>query len=126
MRQSFTVDATHFASRNPLATNIRLDRGDVVTITADGTLTMTPWGAGATSTPDGAPNYGWFIPNQIASGTLVGKVGSESFRKIGSKTTFNVERSGVLHLGIGMQNDYTENQFPGTYNVKIRVQRKQQ
>jgi hypothetical protein len=126
LRQTFGVDATHFASRNPLSTNIRVERGDVVTIAAEGTLNMTPWGAGAISTPDGAPNYGWYIPNQIASGTLVGKVGNESFRKFGSKTTFTVERGGVLHLGIGMQNDYTENQFPGTYNVKVRVQRKQE
>jgi hypothetical protein len=126
LRQTFGVDATHFASRNPMSTNIRLERGDVVTIAAEGTLNMTPWGAGAISTPDGAPNYGWYIPNQIASGTLVGRIGNEGFRKLGSKTTFTVERGGVLHLGIGMQNDYTENQFPGTYNVKVRVQRKQE
>jgi hypothetical protein len=124
VRQSFSVDATHLAMRSTLNTNIRLERGDVVTVTADGTITMTPWGTGALSTPDGAPNYGWFIPGQIASGTLVGKVGNESFMKLGSKTTFTAERSGVLQLGIGMQADYAENQFPGKYSVKVRVQRK--
>ncbi len=124
-RQNFSVDGTNLASRSLLNTNLRIERGDIVTVTADGTLTMTPWGNGSISTPDGGQNFGWFLPNQIASGTLVGKVGTDQFIKLGSKSTFTAERSGTLQLGIGMQQDYQENQFPGKYNVKIRVQRKQ-
>ena len=124
-RQSFSVDASHFALKNVLNTGIRVERGDVVTVTADGTLTMTPWGNQAITTPEGAQNYGWFIPGQIASGALVGKIGNDSFRKLGTRSTFTAERSGVLQLAIGMQADYSENQFPGKYTVKVRVQRKQ-
>jgi hypothetical protein len=124
VRQNFSVDATHLATRNALSTNIRVERGDIVTVTADGTLTMTPWGNAAITTPDGAQNYGWYIPGQIASGTLVGKIGNDNYMKLGSKSTFTAQRSGVLQLAIGMQADYSENQFPGKYNVKVRVQRK--
>jgi hypothetical protein len=124
LRQTFSVDASHFALRNSLSTGIRVERGDVVSVTADGTITMTPWGNAAIATPEGAQNYGWFIPGQIASGALVGKIGNDSFRKLGSRSTFTAERSGVLQLAIGMQADYTENQFPGKYTVKVRVQRK--
>jgi len=124
VRQTFSVDASYLAMRNTLNTNLRVERGDIVSVTADGTITMTPWGAAAVTTPDGAQNYGWFIPGSIASGTLVGKIGNDSFMKLGSKTTFTAERSGVLQLAIGMQADYAENQFPGKYTVKVRVQRK--
>ena len=125
LRQTFSVDASHFALRNSLNTNLRVERGDVVTVTADGNITMTPWGNAAVTSPEGAQNYGWFIPGQIASGASVGRIGNESFRKLGSKTTFTAERTGTLELAIGMQADYTENQFPGKYTVKVRVQRKQ-
>jgi hypothetical protein len=123
-RQTFAVDASHLALKSALNTGIRVERGDVVSVTADGTITMTPWGNQAIATPEGAQNYGWFIPGQIASGALVGKIGNDSFRKLGSRATFTAERGGVLQLAIGMQNDYSENQFPGKYTVKVRVQRK--
>jgi hypothetical protein len=124
-QRSFTVDASHLAVRGALNTNLRIARGDVVSVTADGTLTMTPWGNNAVTTPEGAQNYGWFIPGQIPSGALVGKIGNENFRKFGSNATFTADRSGVLQLAIGMQADYAQNQFPGKYTVKVRVQRKQ-
>jgi hypothetical protein len=125
LQRSFAVDASHLAVRGALNTNLRIARGDVVTVTADGTLTMTPWGNNAVATPEGAQNYGWYIPGQIPSGALVGKIGNENFRKFGSKTTFTADRSGVLQLAIGMQADYAQNQFPGKYTVKVRVQRKE-
>lgn len=125
IRQTFSVDGTHMAFRNTLNTNIRVERGDVVTIVADGTLTMTPWGNGSISTPEGGQNFGWFIPGQIPSGALVGRIGNEQFVKYGSKHTFTADKNGALQLGIGMQADYAENQFPGKYTVKVRVQKKQ-
>jgi hypothetical protein len=125
LQRSFSVDGSHLAVRGALNTNIRIARGDVVTVTADGQLTMTPWGNNAVATPEGAQNYGWFIPGQIPSGALVGKIGEENFRKFGSKTTFTADRNGVLQLAIGMQADYAQNQFPGKYTVKVRVQRKE-
>ena len=89
-------------------------RGDKVTIAADGTITMTPWGNQALSTPDGAPNYGWFVQNKIAGGTLVGKIGPQgSVFRIGSKHTFTADRTGVLVV-VAMQGDLQNQQPPAS------------
>ena len=86
---------------------------------------MTPWGNQAICTPDGAPNYGWFVPNKIAGGTLVGKIGPKgSVFRIGSKHSFTADRSGILQLAVAMQGDPQNQQFPGEYRVKIRIKRK--
>src|SRR5207244_3838948 len=70
------VDGNNIANRNWKATTIKLDKGDQVTITADGTVTLTPWGSNALVTPEGAANYGWFIANQVPHGALVGRIGT--------------------------------------------------
>jgi hypothetical protein len=127
LRQTITVDASNFAYKNPLSTNIRLERGDKLTITAEGTLQMQPWGNNASATPEGNPQYGWFMGNQIAMGALIGRVGSnDQFIKIGNKYSLNVEKGGVLQLAIAMNNDYNESQFPGKFTVKIHVAKKQE
>jgi len=126
LRQTITVDASNFAYKNPMNTNIRLERGDKLTITAEGTLQMQPWGNNASASPEGNPQYGWFLGNQIAMGALIGRVGSnDQFTKIGNKYSLNVEKGGVLQLAIAMNNDYNENQFPGKFTVKIHVAKRQ-
>lgn len=127
LRQTISVDASNFAYKNPLNTNIRLERGDRLTITAEGTLQMQPWGNNASATPEGNQQYGWFLGNQIAMGALIGRVGSnDQFTKIGNKYTLNVEKGGILQLAIAMNNDYNENQFPGKFTVKIHVAKRQE
>jgi hypothetical protein len=125
MRKTVGVDGSFIVQRSLKDTRIHLERGDKVTITAEGNITMTPWGNGASSTPDGAGNYGWYLPNLIPSGALVAVVGSgDNVFKVGSKASFKAERSGNLRLGIGMQADYSNQNFPGRYNVKIKVERR--
>lgn len=124
-QKTVTVEGTNLVMRNIKDSGVRLERGDKITITADGTITMTPWGNQALSTPDGAPNYGWFVPNKISGGTLVGKIGPQgNVFRIGSKHTFTADRAGVLQLAVAMQGDPQNQQFPGEYRVKIRVKRK--
>lgn len=126
LRQTITVDASNFAYKNPLNTNIRLERGDRLTITAEGTLQMQPWGNNASATPEGNQQYGWFLGNQIAMGALIGRVGTnDQFIKVGNKYSLSVEKGGVLQLAIAMNNDYNENQFPGKFTVKIHVAKRQ-
>ena len=127
LRQTITVDASNFAYKSPLNTSIRLERGDKLTITAEGTLQMQPWGNNATSTPEGNQQYGWFLGNQIAMGALIGRVGTnDQFIKIGNKYSLTVEKGGILQLAIAMNNDYNENQFHGKYTVKIHVAKRQE
>jgi len=123
VRKLVGVDGNCIVSKMMKDTKIHLERGDRVTITAEGSIIMAPWGNGATCSPDGAGNYGWYLPGQIPSGALVGVIGrGDSVFKIGSKATFKAERSGSLRLAIAMQSDYADQTFPGRYNVKIRVE----
>ena len=77
------------------------------------------------SSPDGAQNYGWYIPNQIPAGALVGRIGnSGTIFKVGSKATITADKSGVLNLAIGMEPNYSNQAFPGEYHTKIHVEKK--
>jgi hypothetical protein len=123
--KTVTVPGTELVFQSMKNTAIRLNRGDEVTITADGTVQMTPWGNQAMSTPDGAPNYGWYMPNTIAFGALIGKVGDGGdMFLVGSKKTFRAERSGVLQLAIAMQPNFGDQAFGGEYRVRVRVKPK--
>ncbi len=124
LQKTISVEGTHLVQNGLKATGIRVERGDKVTVTADGTVMMTPWGNNAFSTPDGAPNYGWYVP-AIASGTLVASIGSDdNVFKVGSKSTFQAPRSGELRFGVAMQAQHAMQNFPGKYTVKVRVERK--
>jgi hypothetical protein len=125
LKKVVTVEGAHIIHRGMKDSGVRLEKGDKVTVTADGTIQMTPWGNQAVSSPDGAPNYGWYVQNRIAGGALVGRVGaSGSVFKIGSKYSFTADRAGTLQLAVAMQNDFANQQFPGEYKVRISVKRK--
>ena len=129
LQKSITVDGTNLIARNMKGamkdTGMHVERGDKVAITADGTITMMPWGNQALSTPDGAQNYGWYLPNQISGGTLVGKIGdSGPVFRIGSKLSFTADKPGTLHVAVALQADPGNQAFPGEYQAKIRVKKK--
>ncbi len=124
IRKNVTVSGTLVPARGYEVTSIRLNKGDQVTLTATGTITMTPWG-NQVATPDGGPNFGVIQPGNIPGGALMAKIGdSGALFKVGSKHTFTVQRGGILQFGVAMPGDYTSYTFPGEYNVKVRVVRK--
>jgi hypothetical protein len=123
--KTLTVDGGNLVQRGMKDTGIRVERGEKITITAEGTLGMTPWGNGATSTPDGGGNFGWLVQNQIPGGMLVATIGNNNqYLKVGSRITIRAQKTGNLRLGIAMQQDYANQQFPGGYEVKIVVDKK--
>ena len=125
LQKTVTVDGGNLVTRTMKDSGLRIERGDKITIAADGTITMTPWGNQAMSTPDGAPNYGWYQPNKIAGGALIGRIGPQgNFFRIGSKHSFTADRTGMLQLAVAVQGDPQNQQFPGEYRVKVRVKRK--
>jgi hypothetical protein len=128
LRKTVTVDGTNLVQRSFRNTGIRVQAGDKIVLQAEGNLVMTPWGSNAASGPDGAPNYGWYIANQIPGGALVARVGEKgTIFKVGRQSTFTAKNSGVLQLAIGMQAQYANQNysFPGEYRVKLRVDPKQ-
>ena len=123
-RRNVTVQGENLAQRSFKSTGVRVQAGDRITFKAEGSIVMSPWGSNASSGPDGAPNYGWYIPNQIAGGTLVGKIGDKgTIFKVGRQSTMVAKNSGVLQLAIGMQGDYAGDgyNFPGEYRVKLKI-----
>ncbi|MCG8584805.1 MAG: hypothetical protein MI757_08860, partial [Pirellulales bacterium] len=122
-RRNVSVAGTNIAPNRFKNSHISVQPGDRVSIRADGVLRMTPWGSSAVSTPDGAPNYGWYINGKIASGALVMRLGSNGQpEKVGSKHTFTAKKAGTLQFGIGMNSSYVNHSFPGNYNLKVSVQ----
>lgn len=124
LRKSFSVNASNLAQRGYKNTNVRVQAGDRITIKAEGSIVMSPWGNNAQTGPDGMQNYGWFIPGQIPGGALVARIGDKGTPfKVGASSTFVAKQSGTFQLAIGMQNEYANEgyQFPGEYRVKLKV-----
>ena len=124
LRRNITIDGSNIAQRSFKSSGIRVQAGDKISIKADGSVVMSPWGSNAAASPDGAPNYGWYVPNQIPGGALVARIGDKgTVFKVGRQSTFVAKNSGVLQLAIGMQAEYANEgyQYPGQYQVKLRV-----
>lgn len=124
IRKGVAVTGENLIQLNMQTSGIRLNRGDKVQVTADGRLTMTPWGNTAFSTPDGSEQFQWYVANQIPGGALVARVGtSGKVFKIGTKNTFTSPRAGILYFGIAMSPQFAtqDYNYPGRYDVKVRV-----
>ncbi len=124
IRKSVSVQGTNLAQRSFKSTGIRVQAGDRVTISSSGSIVTSPWGSNASSGPDGMPNYGWYVPNSIAGGSLVYRIGDKGqITKAGSKVSFTAKSSGTLQLAIGMMAEYANEgyNFPGEFKSKIKV-----
>lgn len=121
VRKTVQVAGTDMTCRNYKNTGIRVNRGDRIIISADGKITMSPWGNNSVSGPDGIPQNGMYN-GKIPMGALAGRIGDsgEEFL-IGSKKSFVAKKSGVLKLGFAMQQNWANYQFPGEYKTRIRV-----
>lgn len=125
LRKSLAVEGTRLAPMGLKPARLKLQRGDRVSVAAAGTITMTPWGSRAFSTPDGASNYGWYVQNEIPGGALVAKIGdSGPIFKVGSRHAFVADRSGELQFGVATVNNRGNQALTGQYNVNVVVRRK--
>lgn len=127
LRKTVTVLGNQLVQRGFKSSGIRVEAGDKVTIRAQGSVTMTPWGGNQMSSPDGGQQYGWYVPNEISGGTLIVKIGDGGkVQKAGSRSSFVAKASGVLQFAIAMQADFAQEgyQFPGQYEVTVKVEPK--
>ncbi len=123
VRRTVKVEGTYIIQRDVKSSGLQVQKGDKISIVADGQLAMTPWGSRSFSTPQGGSNFGTY-KSGIFGGTLLGKIGKSGEEiKLGTRTTFTAKQTGVLYFGIAMQASYsgTNYQFPGNYNVRIKV-----
>ena len=124
LRRNVTVDGSNIAQRSFKSSGVRVEAGDKITLRADGSIVMSPWGSNAAASPDGAPNYGWYVPNQIPGGALVARIGDKgTVFKVGRQSTFVAKNAGVLQFAVGIQAEYANEgyQYPGQYQVKLKV-----
>ena len=127
LRKSVTVEGTNIAQRSFKSSGVRVQAGDKITFRADGNMIMSPWGSNAATGPDGAQNYGWYVPNQIPGGALVARIGDKGqVFKVGRQLTMVAKSSGVLQLAFGVQAEYANEgyNYPGQYNVKLKIEPK--
>src|SRR5690606_23212013 len=75
IRRTVAVAGTNLVQINFKNSGIRVESGDEISITADGSIVMSPWGNNVTSTPDGGANFQWYVPNKIPGGALVARIG---------------------------------------------------
>lgn len=124
IRKSMSVSGAVIAQHSYEPANIKVNKGDQITITASGAITMTPWG-NVQATPDGGGNFGIVQPGNIPGGALIAKIGSGMPFKVGSKLTVTADKSGPLSFSVAMPGNYSGNDFPGEYQLKIRIVKKQ-
>lgn len=127
IRKIVQVPGDTLVQRSFKNSGIKVEAGDKITIKADGSIVMSPWGADQSSGPDGGANFGWYVQNQIYGGALVAKIGDRgTVFKVGSKSTFVAKTSGTLQFAIAMQAQYSQQgySYPGNYNLKVTVEGK--
>ena len=127
IRRSLSLSGKYLAQLQFKGTGIRLQKGDRITVSAEGTINRSG-SSSYVSSPDGSSRFGQYSQNPlITGGTLIARVGSGSDIKVGSKASFTSTRSGLLRFAIGMRHDYVGRyQFMGEYKIKVRVLRGQQ
>ena len=120
-RKTVQVAGMDMTCKGYKKTGIRVNRGDRIIISAEGRVTMSPWGSNSVSGPDGMPQNGMYN-GKIPMGALAGRIGDSGEEMlIGSKKSFVAKKTGVLQLGFAMQQNWANYQFPGEYKVRIRV-----
>ncbi|MFQ5734053.1 MAG: hypothetical protein ACE5KM_19105 [Planctomycetaceae bacterium] len=121
-----TVPGNSLVQRGMKSSRIRVNVGDVVSVTATGRVAMTNWGSNRTSGPDGSTTYSYYQvgSQRFPGGALVARVGdSGKLIKVGSRAKFTITKAGTLKFGMAMNNSYTSSSyyFPGDYKLRIKV-----
>ena len=125
--KTITVAGTNLMLRTLKSSGIRLKVGDSVSVTATGSLSITPYGRNARTGPAGSSRYSSYTVGgqRFYSGTLVARIGvSGKWIRIGTRAKFTAKRSGHLKFGIAMRSSYSRGNyvFPGGYKVRIKVE----
>ncbi|MFK7768078.1 MAG: hypothetical protein AB8B55_12715 [Mariniblastus sp.] len=123
IRKTVSVGAMAFFQSTPVKTSIRVNKGDRVVIKADGIVEWTNFSQ--SSTPAGLSGKGQW--NGINGGKLTARIGTNNSKvvQVGASGDFIAKTSGVLYLGIAMQDSYATGRrgytWTGSYKAKIAV-----
>ena len=123
LRKTVEVKGNSFFQTDPTTSGLRVNRGDRISIRADGKVVWSNWGS-ISSTPDGITNQGQW--NGINCGKLIARIGKSGKNiEVGRQAEFVATGSGVLYLAVAMQDNYASQKgynWPGEYQAKVSVQ----
>lgn len=122
VRRSFDIGATSFFQTKPVATGLRVRRGDRIRIQASGSVNWSSWG-NISSGPDGITNQGKW--QGFNCGMLLARIGpAGELAEIGEDGEFVAPTDGELILGVAMQDNYAGQQgyqWDGEYKAQVVV-----
>jgi hypothetical protein len=119
VRKTIKVMGNNMLGKNLKSSGIRVEKGDVISITASGSITMTPWGSNRASDPDGKSTYSNF--SGMHGGTLAIQIGNNKAIKVGKKKVIKAPAAGMLKFGIAIPTSYQSYSYPGEYKVRVKV-----
>ena len=122
IKKTIAVGAEKFFQRQTVSTRIRVNKGDKISVKANGVVQWTNWTK--SSSPDGLANQG--VYQGVKSGTLCARIGSSGkVIGVGSNHEWTASKSGVLYLAIAMQDNYVNNnngyRWTGNYKARVTV-----
>lgn len=121
-RKTVKVPAMSFFQKKPQSTGIRVNKGDKISIRADGSIQWNNFNA--SSSPEGLTNRSKW--NGINSGKLTARIGNDNGQciQVGSSIDFVAKASGILYLGVSMRESYATNTnytWSGNYRAKVVI-----
>lgn len=121
IRKTVEVGGEAFFQRQTVSTKIRVNKGDRILIKGEGIVQWTNWSTA--SGPDGLPNQGQYMG--IPSGALCLRIGNSGQpQKVGSRIEIVAKKTGMLYLGVAMQDNYVNQQgyrWTGNFKAKIQI-----
>ncbi len=125
VQKKLSLSGQYIVQKKTFNTRIEVSQGDRIYVSASGRISRSG-SSSYYSDPNGNSRLGSYKSSPtIYGGALIARIGSSgSDVKVGTNGSFVAKRDGVLHLAIAMSSSYaTRYQFPGTYQVKLRVKR---
>lgn len=111
----------NFVQRQMQSSGIRVERGDRISVKAEGMFNLVPWGQ--QSGPDGAPQCGtWNGTHPV--GSVVARIGNGEYIAVGADETFTAPNAGTLTFGIAMMDNFVNQGYDwtGEYSLRLRVE----
>ena len=122
VRRKLTVAGSNMIGRSMKSSGIRVQKGDIIEISAKGQITMSPWGDNRMVGPEGSSNYS--NNGEFQGGSLVMQISEGKSVYVGKKNTIKAYASGVLKFGVAIPSDYMNYNYPGDYKLNIYVKSK--
>jgi len=121
--RSVKLGGSNFVQLKLASSRIRVEPGDKISVKVEGSLQLSPWGQ--MSTAEGLAQFGTY-EGKFPVGAVVAKIGNGELIMVGTDEVFTAKSAGTLQFGVSMMDNFVQGgyEWPGEYNVRIRVEPK--